>query len=178
MSKELTIKKTMVAVLAFVTENGNMSKDNLAKFTNEFCVSKSSNESTGPREITILKDNAGNMLGRKCTITGLWFEAERFSKGTTCVKEADAARVKQYNESKKMEKEALSILDEAKEITDVMEKVAKYEEYDTKLAEAKVFRTQPIAVTDVMTEGGFATIEELATAMGVELPTESEEVAE
>jgi hypothetical protein len=29
-----------------------------------------------------------------------------------------------------------------------------------------------------MTEGGFATIEELATAMGVELPTESEEVAE
>jgi hypothetical protein len=168
------IKKSMVAVLEFVTENGNMSKENLTKFTNEFCVSKSAPESTGPREVTILKDNAGNMLGRKCTVTGLWFEADCFSKGTTCVKEADAARGKLYNESKKMEKEALSILEEAKELTDVMEKVAKYEEYDAKLAEAKTFRNQPVVVTESMTEGGFATIEELATAMGVELPTDAE----
>jgi hypothetical protein len=92
----------------------------------------------------------GEQLGRKCTVTGLWFDNSYFSKGTTCVKDADAAKGKLYNESKKMEKDAQSLLDEAKDITDVMEKVAKYEEYDAKLAEAKAFRLTPVTVTDEM----------------------------
>ncbi|MCI4437418.1 MAG: hypothetical protein JHC33_11485 [Ignisphaera sp.] len=169
------IKKSMVAVLAFITENGKMSKENLAKFTNEFCISKSGSESNGPRELTVLRDEAGNMLGRKCTVTGLWFEASYFSKNTTCNKEADAVRAKFYNDSKKMEKEALSILDDAKALTDVMDKVAKYEEYDSKLSEAKLYRNQPIIVTDSMKLGGFETIDELAESIGVELPADSVE---
>ena len=163
------IKKTMVEVLAFVTENGRMSKENLQLFTENFCIAKSGSVSTGPREITILKNIDGEQLGRKCTVTGLWFDNSYFSKGTTCVKDADAAKGKLYNESKKMEKDAQSLLDEAKDITDVMEKVAKYEEYDAKLAEAKVFRLQPVEVTAEMTSGGVETIEELAESMGVEV---------
>ena len=163
------IKKTMVEALAFVTENGRMSKENLQLFTDNFCVAKSGTVSTGPREVTILKDIDGEQLGRKCTVTGLWFDNSYFSKGTTCVKDADAAKGKLYNESKKMEKDAQSLLDEAKDITDVMEKVAKYEEYDAKLAEAKAFRLQPVEVTSDMTSGGVETIEDLAEFMGVEV---------
>ena len=166
----LEIKKTMVDALAFVTENGRMSKENLALFTEQFCIAKSgATTSTGPREVTILKDANGEQLGRKCTVTGLWFDNSYFSKGTTCVKDADAAKGKLYNESKKMEKDAQSLLDEAKDITDVMEKVAKYEEFDAKLAEAKAYRLTPVTVTDEMKSGGVATIEELAESMGVEV---------
>lgn len=164
------IKKTMVGALAFVKKNGNMSKDNLETFINDFCVPKSGTAaSTGPREVTILKDIEGEQLGRKCTVTGLWFDNSYFSKGTTCVKDADTAKGKLYNESKKMEKDAQALLDEAKDITDIEEKVAKYEEYDAKLAEAKAYRLQPVVVTDAMKQGGFETIEDLAKDMDVEV---------
>lgn len=163
------IKKTMAPALAFVTENGRMSKENLERFINEFCVAKGVTESTGPREVTSLKDIEGEQLGRKCTVTGLWFDNSYFAKGTTCVKLADAAKGKLYNESKGMEKAAQALLDEAKDITDVMEKVAKYEQYDAKLAEAKAHRLQPIVVTDEMKSGGFDSIEALAADMEVEV---------
>ena len=164
-----TIKKTMVDALAFVTEHGRMSADNLAKFTTEFCVAKSAPASTGPREITILKDIDGNQLGRKCTVTGLWFENDAFSKNTTCVKPADAAKGKLYNASKVMEKDAQDLLAEAKNITDVGKKVAKYEEYDAKLSEAKAYRLQPVEVTEEMKVGGVESIEELAANLVVEV---------
>lgn len=170
----MAIKKTMVDALAFVEEHGNMSKENLNTFIKEFCEAKSG-ASTGPREVTILKDEDGNMLGRKCTVTGLWFPADAFSKNTTCVKLADAAKGKLYGESKKMEKEAQKILDEARELTDIDEKVAAYEEYDKKLQEAKEYRLQPVEVTDEMKEGGFNSIEDLAEDLGVEVnPTKPE----
>jgi hypothetical protein len=163
------IKKTMVEALAFVTENGNMSKDNLELFTSRFCVKASGSTSTGPREITILKDIEGEQLGRKCSVTGLWFSNDSFSKNTTCVKLADAARGKNYTEARAMETDAKSILAEAKELTDIEAKVAKYEEYDAKLAEAQAHRGSEVIVTDEMKEGGVETIEELAKALGVEV---------
>ena len=159
----------MVDALAFVTEKGNMSKENLDLFTKTYCEAKSGSTSNGPREVTILKDIDGIMLGRQCSVTKLWFPAEAFSKNTTCVKLADAAKGKLYNESKKMEKDAQSLLDEAKDITDIEEKVAKYEEYDAKLAEAKVLRTTVPEITNEMREGGVETIEDLAEELGVEV---------
>lgn len=164
----MAIKKTMVDALAFVQEHGNMSQDNLALFIKKFCEAKSG-QSTGPREVTILKDIDGNQLGRKCTVTDLWFPNGAFSKNTTCIKLADSEKGKLYNESKKMEKDAQALLEEARDITDVADKVAKYEEYDQKLAEAKAYRLQPIEVTDEMKEGGFDTIEDLANDLGVEV---------
>jgi hypothetical protein len=167
------IKKSMVAVLAFVTEQGRMSKENLAKFTEEFCVAKGTTASTGPRELTILKDEEGNMIGRKCSCSGLWYDESYFSKGTTCTKLVDAAKSKLYNEGKKMEKDAQALLEEAKDLTDIMEKVAKYEEFDAALLAAKEYRIQPVAVTDEMRAGGFNSIGELAEAMGVEIQPEA-----
>jgi len=177
-----TIKKTMVAALAFITANGNLSKDNLETFTNDFCVAKSgSNSSNGPREITILKDIDGNMLGRQCSVTKLWFDSSYFSKGTTCVKEADTAKGKLWAESKKMEKDAQSLLDEAKDITDIEDKVAKYEAYDVKLTEAKAHRASAVTITDTMTANGVESIELLAESMEVEInpvkPSEDTEEA-
>ena len=163
-----TIKKTMIEVLAFVTAHGNMSKENLDTFTNDFCIPKTgSTTSNGPREITILKDIDGEQLGRKCSVTGVWFDNSFFSKGTTCIKEADAAKGKLYTASKVMEKDAQVLLAEAKDITDIEEKVAKYEEYDAKLAEAKAHRLQDVTVE--VPAGGFDTIEALAEDMGVEV---------
>jgi hypothetical protein len=182
-----TIKKTMVDALAFVTENGNMSAENLENFTAQFCVAKSGTSGAStPREATILRDIDGNQLGRKCTVTGLWFDNSYFSKNTSCVKAADAAKGKLYGESKTMEKEAQAILAEAKDIEDMMEKVAKYESYDAKLSEAKEHRLQTVEVTEEMTANGVETVELLAESMGVEVITtlpakpaveETEEVA-
>lgn len=163
------LKISMVAALVFVTEHGRMSADNLQLFTAEHCEGAGSTTSNGPREITILKDIEGVQLGRKCTVTGLWFPTERFAKNTTCVKSADAAKGKLYNASKVMEKNAQAILGEAKDIVDVNEKVAKYEEYDVKLAEAKAFRLQAVEVTTEMSEGGVDSIDELASNLGVEI---------
>lgn len=162
------IKKSMVAVLAFVIANGRMSKENLALFTEQFCVAKGET-SAGPREITILKDINGEQLGRKCTATNLFFANEAFSKGAVMIKTAEALKAKLYTESKKMETAAQSLLAEAKGCEDVGEKIAKYEAFDSALEAAKQFRAQPIEVTDEMKQGGFATIEELASALGVEV---------
>ncbi len=164
----VAIKKTMEGPLAFIQEHGNLSKANLERFITEFCAIKTG-APTGPREVTILKDVDGNMLGRKCSVTGLWYDESYFSKGTTVTKLADAAKGKLYNESKKMEKDAQVLLDEAKDLTDITEKVAKYEEYDAKLAEAKAYRLQPVEITEEMRSGGFESIEALAEDMGVEV---------
>jgi len=174
-----TIKKTMQEPLAFIKEHGNLSKENLEKFITRYCIPKTGSTSSSPREATILRDNEGNILGRKCTVTNLWFAADKFSKGTTSNKLADAAKGKLYNESKKIEKNAQSLLNEAKDIADIQEKVAKYEEYDAKLAEAKALRLQKPEITPEMTEGGFETIEQLAESLNVPvittLPTKTED---
>lgn len=165
-----TIKKTMVEALAFVTEHGRMSADNLAKFTADYCVAKSGSRGDGgPREVTILKDIDGNQLGRKCAISELWFDDSYFNKGASITKLVNAVKAKAYSESKVMENEAKALLDEAKDITDMAEKVAKYEEYDAKLVEAKAHRNVDVVITDEMREGGFETIEALAEDMGVEV---------
>ena len=178
-----TIKKTMIGALAFITANGNLSAANLEQFTNEFCVAKSGTSgSNGPREITILKDIEGVQLGRKCSATGLWFDNSYFSKNTTLNKESEKAKVKLYHDGKKLEKDAQSILAEAKDITDIDEKVAKYEEYDAALTEAKNIKST-FVVTDAMTKDGVETIELLAESMDVEVnpvkpaedPAETEE---
>lgn len=158
------IKKTMVAPLAFLA--GVLTSEQLEEFTNKFGYASS--VSTGPKEVTILRDG-DVIVGRKCTVTGMFFDIERFSKNTTCIKEADSAKGKLYNESKKMEETAKSILEEARTLEDIEEKVAKFEAYDVALQEAKVFRAQPVAVEDSWLVDGFATIEELAEHLGVKL---------
>ena len=172
----MAIKKTMVDALAFVTQYGNMSKDNLAIFTKQFCEAKDGSTTTGtPREAVKLYDVDGVLLGRKCTVTGKWFGADCFYKDGSIHKEADAAKAKLYTESKKMESEAQRILDEAREITDMEDKLAAYERYDTAMVEAKNHRLQPL---DITIKGGFDTIQDLAAALGVDVITEKPKVEE
>ncbi len=165
MAKE--IKKTMVAPLAWLA--GVLTAEQLEDFTNQFgYTSTGTTVATGPKEVTILRVG-DDVLGRKCTVTGLFFEIARFSKNTTCIKEADAAKGKLYNESKKMEEAAKAILEEARTIEDVEEKVAKFEEYDVALQNAKAHRLQPVVVDPEWLVEGFETIEALAEHLGVEL---------
>jgi len=163
------IKKTMVEALEFVKTHGRMKEDKLEEFITKFCIKKDGATATTPREVTILKDVDGNQLGRKCSVTGLWFPNEAFSKGTSCIKLADSAKGKIYAESKKMEKDAQSLLDEARDLTDIQEKVAKFTEYDEKLLAAKEYRLQPVPVTDEMKQGGFESIEALAKHLKVKV---------
>ena len=167
MAKE--IKKTMVAPLAWLA--GVLTEAQLGEFTEQFGYTSNgtSNVSTGPKEVTILRDG-DVVVGRKCTVTGMFFDIEKFSKNTTCIKEADAAKGKLYNESKKMEEAAKSILDEARTIEDIEEKVAKFEAYDVALQDAKNYRLKPVEVNPDWLVDGFATIEELAENLGIELP--------
>lgn len=162
------VKKTMVAPLAWLA--GVLTTEQLGEFTEKFGYpSTGTTVSTGPREVTILRIG-DDVLGRKCTVTGLFYDIARFSKNTTCIKEADAAKGKLYNESKKMEDNAKSILDEARTIEDIEDKVAKFEEYDMALQDAKNFRAQPVEIVEDWLVDGFETIEALAEHLGVEIP--------
>lgn len=165
------IKKTMVAPLAWLAALAVLTEEQLGEFTEKFGYTSNgtSGVSTGPREVTILRDGE-TVVGRKCTVTGMFFDIERFSKNTTCIKEADAAKGKLYNESKKMEDNAKAILEEARTIEDIEEKVAKFEEYDVALQNAKAHRVQPVEVNEDWLVDGFETIEALAEHLGVELP--------
>ena len=174
-----TIKKTMVACLAYVTalegKNGKslLSEDQIKTFTDDFCIAKSGNASDGPRELTILRDGSdvatAAILGRKCTLTHKFFPIDRFSKNTSCIKEADAVKLKRYNESKKMEADAKVLLVEARDITDIQEKVAKFTEYDKALLAATESRKGDIEVDAKWMEGSFDTIEDLAKSLNVEV---------
>ncbi len=169
---ELKLKKTMVAVATQLISEGITLSDAVIAIMQPVDGSVSK----GPREVTILKDIDGVQLGRKCSVTGLWFANEAFSKGTTAVKLADAAKGRLYNESKAIEKEALVLMEEARDITDITEKVAKYEAYDAKLLAAKAHRLSPVAITEEMAKGGVDTIEQLAKALKVKVnPVATEE---
>jgi len=79
------IKKTMVAPLAFLA--GVLTSEQLEEFTNKFgYASTGTSVATGPKEVTILRDG-DVVVGRKCTVTGMFFDIEKFSKNTTCIKE-------------------------------------------------------------------------------------------
>ena len=178
---KLGIKKTMAIVAMAMVEAGVPNVLKADKWESIVDAMKPADGSTGtstPREITILKDVDGNQLGRQCSVTKLWFANESFNKGTTCVKLADSAKGKLYNESKVMEKAAMAIIDEARDITDVNEKVAKYEAYDKQLLEAKSHRAQAIVITDEMKEGGVESIDALAKELGVEVNPVAPEVEE
>lgn len=167
-----TVKKTMVAALAFVTENGNMSADNLQAFTEQFCY-KADDAVSKPREIVKLFDNTGEVLGRRCSITLKWLDIKEFFKDGSMSKAADKVKAKLYTESKVMEKKAQELLDSARELTDPTEKLAAFEGYDVAMVEAKTHRLQDIS-GDVEFEDGvetFESIQELAEALGVEVIT-------
>lgn len=164
--EELGLKKTMVAVATQLISEGIQLSDAVIKIMQP---AEGSTTSNGPREITILKDAQGEQLGRKCNTTGLFYSNEFFSKGTSNCKIVDGIKGKLYGESKAMEKEAQTLVEEARDITDVGEKVAKYEAYDKLLIAAKAHRNAKVEVTDEMNKGGFESINDLATDLKVDV---------
>jgi len=168
----MTIKKTMVAALAFVTENGNMSAENLAKFTADYCAAKSGSGESKPREIVRLYDADGEILGGRCSSTLLWFAIDNFNKHHGIAKQTQNAKSRLATEAKLVETEAKVLLDEAREVTDAAEKLELFEQYDVKMLEAKEIRSTPVT-TEMFTEEVpyFETIEELADDLGVEVIT-------
>ena len=168
-----TVKKTMEKALDFVTQNGNMSADNLQAFTEQFCY-KAEEGVSKPREIVKLFDVDGNVLGRRCSITHKWLEIGEFFKDGSMSKAADKVKAKLYTESKAMEKKAQELRIEAKDLTDPTEKLAAYEAYDEALEDAKTHRLQDISEDVVFDEdtNTFDSIEELAEDLGVDVITE------
>jgi hypothetical protein len=166
------IKKTMEKPLAFLVglEGKKVTAEMIEQFTTQFCY-KADGTSNGPREVTILRvdmnDANSEVLGRKCTVVGRFFPINRFAKNTSCIKEADGAKGKLYNESKAMEKDAQVLLDEARECVEAVDKIAKFEAYDAQLQLAADHRKQPIEVQPEWLEGSFETIEELAASLGL-----------
>ena len=164
-----TIKKTMVEALAFVTEHGNMSESNLALLTTQFCEPKSTG--TGkPRELVKLFSEAGEMIGRRCSVSKRWLSIDNFFKDVAMCKIVDKMKAKLYTESKAMEKAANEILATARDLTDPAEKLAAFENYDDEMVKAREHRLQTLEL-DLDEIGGFDTVEELAESMGVEVIT-------
>lgn len=165
----LGLKKTM-NVLALLLLNGGANKlPNWELIVNEMKPKDGSTGDSKPREVTILKDIEGGQLGRKCSVTGKWFINDKFFKSGTLIKEADGAKNKLYAESKTMETNAKSLLVEARELNNPLDKVKKFEAYDEALEKAKAHRATAIKVDPKWLEGSFATIEDLAKHLKVEI---------
>lgn len=171
----LGLKKTMGVTAVLLLAGGADKLNNWDEIVKSMQPKDGPAGESTPREVTILKDIEGNQLGRKCSVTGLWFPTDRFFKSGTLIKEADGAKNKLYSESKKMESDAKALLVEAREISDPMEKVAKFEEYDTALESAQKHRATEIAVVPKWTKGSFESIEALAKNLKVEVNPVKEE---
>lgn len=117
--------------------------------------------STG--EQVTLKDEDGNLVGRKCSMTGKWFPADRFYTGASTIKEVEKAKNKIYEAAKKIETEALQLMKDAREL-EGEDKLAKFEEADAKSLEAEATRKTASEV-EVTFEGGFDTMEELLASL-------------
>lgn len=134
-------------------------------------TAKTQTASGAPREITLLKDVDGNVIGRKCTLSDKWFAIGEFFKGTSVIKQLDQEKARIYTAAKKLEKEAEVIRDEAKSAETPEAKLEVYERYENAIDEAKKARTIAVDTKIIAEESkdGLATIDELAKALGVEL---------
>jgi len=172
------IKKTYEEAVSYLeTLVGKpFTKQAFDKFVEEFATAKSQS-SGGQREFVKLFDKNGEMIGRKCSVTGKWFSAEHFSKNTSVIKSVDHIRAKFYNESKAMEKEALALVEKAREAANPQEKLKLFEEYDKALQEAKEHRAKEVPLNDekIVEEmkDGFDSVEELAKELGAEVILET-----
>lgn len=156
----MNVKKTMEPLAKELVAQGVDKLEGWEKIL-KLMLPSTPEASNEPKEVTILKDANGELIARKCTITNKWFLAERFYKNGSIVKEADGAKNKLYAESKTMENTAKSILEEARSLTNVEEKLAKFEEYDRALEAAKAHRNQPVVVDEKWLEGSFDSLEDV-----------------
>ena len=174
MSKDLNIKKTMLPLFTLLVESdaeARLGDNTWAAILEEMKPKTATAGTTTPREVTILKDVDGNVLGRQCTLSKKWFPISEFFKGTSVIKKLDQEKAKIYNEAKKLEKDADSIRDEAKTAETPEERLAIYDRYESALDEAKLARTKPVDAKIVKAEAkdGLDTIEQLAEQFGVVL---------
>lgn len=160
----LNVKKTMEPLAKELVAQGIDKLEGWDKIL-KLMLPATPEASSEPKEVTILKDVDGNVIARKCTITNKWFEIERFYKNGTIIKEADGAKNKLYAESKTMEGKAKSILDEARTLVDVEAKLAKFEEYDKALVEAKEYRSQAIVIDEQWLVGSFDSSEDFVASI-------------
>lgn len=160
----LNVKKTMEPLAKELVAQGVDKLEGWATIL-KLMLPATPEASSEPKEVTILKDADGNVIARKCTITNKWFEIERFYKNGTIIKEADGAKNKLYAESKTMEGKAKSILDEARTLVDVEAKLAKFEEYDKALVEAKEYRSQAIVIDEQWLVGSFDSSEDFVASI-------------
>lgn len=174
------IKKTMVDALAFVTEHGNMSKENLDLFTSKFCVKASGGNGTSkPRIATKLFSADGQLLGGRCSATGLWFKLEDFNPHHGLSKQAQNVKARNNTAAKEVETNANSILSEARELVNPEDKLEAFERYDDEISKAKSIRETVITPEDFTVEvETFATVEDLAAELGVEVITTKPKVEE
>lgn len=160
----LGVKKTMESLAKELVEQGVNTMPGWDKIL-KLMLPATTESSSEPKALTILKDEAGEVIARMCTITNKWYLAERFYKNGSIIKEADGAKNKLYAESKTMENNAKSILEEARALTNVEDKLAKFEEYDRALEAAKAHRNQPILVDEKWLEGSFDSLDDVKASL-------------
>ena len=160
------VKKTVVPMIDYLASKVDTAT--LKEFVEKFGLK--STTSGQPREAVKLFDANGNVLGRRCTVTGKWFPIDRFYKSTTFIKEADKLKQKYYAEGQKIKKEAEKLLKKAREEEDPAKKLELFEQYDAQIEKAKEIANKDVS-GEVEFEGGFDTIEDLAKSLGVEVIT-------
>jgi hypothetical protein len=154
----MAIKKAYEEVYSFLKENENKKVSTILEDAG-FLALVEAKRGGATGEVVTLKDDEGNLIGRKCSFTGKWFPVDRFYTGASVIKEVEKAKNKVYADAKGIEAEAVELMKEARELTGA-EKLEKFEAADAKAQEAEAKRASAGEV-EVVFEGGFDTLDEL-----------------
>jgi hypothetical protein len=136
-------KKTMQGALEFLEalKNKPVTVDVIKEFAEKFATKSVRAAGDGtPRESVKLFDKDGNVIGRKCSVFHLWLPASEFNgdaSRTSVSREANKLKTANLREGEKIEKEALKILDEARNAQNATEKLKLFEKYDAEMEKAR-----------------------------------------
>ena len=123
----------------------------------------------GEKIIHFLYNDEDEVIARYCNVTHKWFPIDRFAPKSGRVKELDLLMKKEYSRVNKIKKQAEEVFESLTQASpeDKLDILTQYEELKEQATPILPTSEEIEAV-----EGGFDTVEDIASEMGVEVKTE------
>jgi len=151
------IKKEFQEYKEFLTSKG-VNKEIVEEFINKFGLKKAKSTVT-------VKDEKGTVVGRKCSVMGLYYPISEFYATGTTIKEVEKLRNEVYKQTKPLEKEANELLNKALAEKNPQEKLKLLADYEAKQKEIANIKANFKVDTSKVTAKGYKTPEELLQAV-------------
>ena len=169
------IKKTSVATFVALTtllDAKEISQEIFDKLVLTITKTSKGVKGAGEKVIHFLYDDEDEVIARYCNVTHKWFPIDRFAPKSGRVKELDVLMKKEYARVNKIKKQAEDVFASLTQASpeDKLDILTQYEELKEQATPILPTSEEIEAV-----EGGFDTVEDIASAMGVEVKTEATE---